>query len=63
MSTVGKKILRYGLFILGGAAVGWLYYRFFGCNGSCAITSSPVRSMLYLAVVGGLLGVVTERSA
>ena len=63
MSTVGKKILRYGLFILGGAAVGWLYYRFFGCNGSCVITSSPVRSMLYLAVVGGLIGVVTERSA
>lgn len=63
MSTVGKKILRYGLFILGGAAVGWFYYRFFGCNGSCVITSSPVRSMLYLAVVGGLIGVVTERSA
>lgn len=63
MSTMGKKILRYGLFILGGAAVGWFYYRFFGCSGTCAITSSPVRSMLYLAVVGGLIGVVTERSA
>lgn len=63
MSTIGKKILHYGLFILGGAAVGWLYYRFFGCSGSCAITSSPVRSMVYLAVVGGLIGVVTERSA
>lgn len=56
-----KKGLRYGLFILIGAAVGWLYYRLFGCTGSCAITSSPVRSMVYMAVIGGLLGVVTEK--
>lgn len=58
-----KKLLRLSLFLIIGAAVGWLYYRFWGCTGSCAITSSPMRSMIYAAVISGLLGVATERSA
>jgi Family of unknown function (DUF6132) len=50
---------RYGLILVGvvlGAAAGYLYYHFVGCaSGSCAITSSPVNSTLYGAVMGGLL--------
>ncbi len=41
--------------ILGGTA-GYLYYYFFGCDGTCAITSSPIRSILYGSVMGTLLG-------
>lgn len=38
-----------------GAAGGYLYFLYFGCKGSCAITSSPVNSALYGSVMGGLL--------
>ncbi|MFM2377189.1 MAG: hypothetical protein RLZZ165_2286 [Bacteroidota bacterium] len=54
-----KYIKRYwpvGVGILAGAAGGYLYYHFEGCaSGSCAITSSPVNSTLYGAMMGGLL--------
>lgn len=61
MKEKHKKILRMALFILGGAALGYLYYYFFGCDGSCAITSSPYRSMIYVAVIGGLVAAITEK--
>lgn len=39
-----------------GALVGFLYWRFVGCNsGSCAITSNPFNSTIYGAAMGGLL--------
>jgi UDP-N-acetylmuramyl pentapeptide phosphotransferase/UDP-N-acetylglucosamine-1-phosphate transferase len=38
-----------------GALLGFLYYNFIGCNGSCAITSGPVKSTLYGAFVGLIL--------
>jgi len=41
--------------IILGAAAGYIYYHFWGCDGSCAISSSPVNSMLYGATMGGLL--------
>jgi len=48
------KILAAGIVI--GAAAGYLYYYFIGCNsGTCAITSKPLNSTLYGAVMGGLL--------
>lgn len=37
-----------------GAVAGYVYYHFWGCNGTCLITSSPVNSMLYGAVMGAL---------
>ena len=38
-----------------GAVGGYLYYYFIGCtSGSCAITSQPVNSTLYGALMGGL---------
>ncbi len=40
-----------------GAIAGYLYWRYVGCTtGSCPITSSPVNSSLWGAVMGGLLG-------
>jgi len=38
-----------------GAGLGWLYWNHFGCTTGCAITSSPVNSSLYGALMGGLL--------
>lgn len=40
--------------ILAGAIGGYLYYQFVGCNGQCLISSSPVISTLYGALLGGL---------
>lgn len=38
-----------------GAIGGYVYYQFWGCNGSCAITSSPWKSTAYGAIMGALL--------
>lgn len=38
-----------------GALGGFLYYNFIGCNGSCAITGSPVNSTLYGSLMGLIL--------
>lgn len=52
-------ILKHKLLIGGitiGAVAGFMYYYFVGCaSGTCAITSSPVNSSLYGAMLGGLL--------
>ncbi|HQW11042.1 MAG TPA: DUF6132 family protein [Saprospiraceae bacterium] len=51
-------ILRYKLVLIGlmiGALAGFAYYYYVGCaSGTCAITSHPVRSSLYGALLGGL---------
>ena len=55
MSYLWKNKLTV-LGILAGAAGGYLYYHFIGCmSGSCPITSQPVNSTLYGAMMGGLL--------
>ncbi len=41
---------------LAGAVGGYLYYHFIGCtSGTCPITSQPVNSTLYGAMMGWLL--------
>jgi hypothetical protein len=51
-------ILKNKLTIIGviaGAIGGYLYYHFVGCeSGTCAITSKPLNSSLYGAMMGGL---------
>lgn len=50
------KFVKYGLGMALGATAGYLYWYFVGCNsGTCVITSSPVNSSVYGAVMGGLL--------
>lgn len=57
-----KKWIRPALFILGGALVGLAYYYFVGCTtGSCAITSNPVNSMIYMGLIGWLISGVFGR--
>jgi phage shock protein E len=52
-------ILKHKLAIIGaliGAISGYLYYHFVGCaSGTCMITSKPINSTLYGALMGGLL--------
>ncbi|MBL7935037.1 MAG: hypothetical protein JNM51_04430 [Bacteroidia bacterium] len=54
-----KWLLNNKLTVIGailGAIGGFLYYYFVGCaSGTCGITSSPVNSTLYFAVLGGLI--------
>ena len=55
-----KKFLKEYLLtiagVIAGAAAGYFYWKFAGCtSGSCAITSKPVNSTLYGALLGGLL--------
>ncbi len=54
MNTLNK----YKFHILGiiiGAIAGYAYYYFIGCaSGTCAITSKPLNSTLYGAVMGAL---------
>ncbi len=44
-----------GLGVVLGALGGWYYWSQWGCTNGCAITSSPINSSLYGALMGGLL--------
>ena len=58
MAGIKNFLSKYKLTIIGivaGAIGGYLYYHFIGCNsGTCAITSRPLNSTLYGALMGGL---------
>jgi hypothetical protein len=42
--------------ILLGALGGYLYWKYIGCiTGTCAITSKPLNSTIYFAIIGGLV--------
>ena len=56
-----KKLIRPAVFAALGAAAGLLYYQLIGCGGSCTIAASPLRSALYLGIVGLLLSFATAR--
>jgi hypothetical protein len=51
-----KAFLLTGIGIAIGALAGYSYYYYVGCaSGTCAITSKPLNSTLYGALMGGLL--------
>lgn len=50
-----KAFLLTAIGVLVGALGGYIYYAEIGCfSGTCMITSKPVNSTLYGAVMGGL---------
>jgi len=59
MISLKNFLSKYKLTLIGiivGAIGGYLYYYFVGCtSGTCAITSKPLNSTLYGALMGGLL--------
>lgn len=51
-----NKYVRSLIGMLAGAIGGYLYYHYIGCiSGTCSITSNPVNSSVYGAMLGGLL--------
>ncbi|MFA6199601.1 MAG: DUF6132 family protein [Bacteroidales bacterium] len=52
-------IKKYRVMILGviiGIIGGFLYWKFIGCSsGTCPITSSPINSTVFGAIIGGLM--------
>jgi hypothetical protein len=51
-----KAIIITGIGIVIGALAGYAYYFYVGCaSGTCAITSKPLNSTLYGALMGGLV--------
>ncbi len=45
--------IRVAIGVLSGGAVGWMIYRFIGCeSGACPITSNPYVSIMVFAVAG-----------
>lgn len=62
MKMKWKTWLRTALFVAGGAALGLAYYYLVGCStGACPITASPLRTMAYMALVGGLISTVFQK--
>lgn len=61
-----KFVVRYKLVFIGlifGAIAGYAYYHFVGCaSGTCSITSKPLNSTLYGAIMGGLLFIGDHKS-
>ncbi len=57
---------KYSVLLIGiaiGAVAGFLYWKYVGCaSGTCAITSKPVNSSLYGAMMGGLIGDMFRKS-
>ena len=50
--------------VLIGAIGGYLYYHYVGCaSGTCPITSKPVNSTLYGAVIGSLFFNIFKKEA
>ena len=51
-----KAIISTAIGVVVGGISGYLYYKYVGCStGTCRITSKPVNSTLYFALIGGLL--------
>ena len=51
-----KALLLTAIGIAIGALAGYAYYFYVGCaSGTCAITSKPLNSTLYGALMGGLI--------
>lgn len=62
---IKKVFTQHWLVLLGvviGALGGYLYWLYIGCSsGSCPITSSPLLSSMWGAVMGGLLFSIFKR--
>ncbi|MBT3180201.1 MAG: hypothetical protein HOB40_11085 [Candidatus Marinimicrobia bacterium] len=48
--------------VLAGGILGFLYYKFIGCNQGCGITGSPINSTLYGAMMGVILAWPTKQN-
>jgi methionine synthase II (cobalamin-independent) len=51
---INKKTIKKIFPVAAGALLGYAYYYFIGCNGSCPISGNPYVSTLYGALVGAV---------
>ena len=57
-----KKNIGYIIGAGPGAVAGYLYWHYIGCeSGTCPITSSPINSTIYGAMLGSLTGGMFKR--
>jgi len=64
MTAIFKKHILTIVGVVLGAIGGYIYYQQVGCiSGTCAITSNPVSSILYGALMGGVLFNVFDKKA
>ena len=63
MTLIFQKYKRDLIGITLGAVAGFLYWKFVGCSsGTCMITSKPINSTLYGALMGFLIsGIFTKK--
>ena len=63
MTLIFQKYKRDLIGITLGAVAGFLYWKFVGCSsGTCMITSKPINSTLYGALMGFLVvGIFTKK--
>jgi hypothetical protein len=61
-----KKIIKQWVWFVPGAVAGgiagFFYWKYFGCNGTCMITSNPFRTVIYFAVMGALVNQMFQPS-
>ncbi|WP_017258983.1 DUF6132 family protein [Pedobacter arcticus] len=58
---INNKLVFLGIVI--GSIAGYAYYHFVGCTtGTCSITSKPLNSTLYGAIMGGILFIGDNKS-
>jgi hypothetical protein len=51
MATKKSKAIFSGILTILGAGAGYFYYVLFGCKRGCLITSSPIRTVIYFAII------------
>jgi len=62
MKQIISKYIPEMIGLILGAIAGWCYWRFMGCaSGNCAITSHPLNSSLYGAVMGVLAAGILKK--
>ena len=62
MTLLFQKYKRDIIGITLGAVAGFLYWKFVGCSsGTCMITSKPINSTLYGAVMGYLVAGIFKK--
>jgi len=62
MTLFFQKYKRDLIGITLGAVAGFLYWKFVGCSsGTCMITSKPINSTLYVAVMGFLVAGIFKK--
>ena len=62
MTLIFQKYKRDLIGITLGSVAGYLYWKFVGCsNGTCMITSKPINSSLYGALMGFLVAGIFKK--